>query len=75
MGSSNGGWRFFGHYNSGESISQSWVSAALEECDCNHPVMAAYGATEEEAANTMLDGRFSILPAGNSLVVFLFLVP
>ena len=53
------GWRFFGHYHAGESISQSWIAMGLEEYDCNMPIMVAYGEDEEDAASVLFDGRFS----------------
>jgi len=59
VGSSRTGWLFFGHYNLDESVTQSWHWASMEECDTNHPVTVAYGATEEEAAQILLDGRFT----------------
>jgi hypothetical protein len=55
------GWRFFGYYNQGESISQAWINMALDEAECHMPVVVAYGATEEEAAGILFDGRFSTL--------------
>jgi hypothetical protein len=53
------GWRFFGHYHAGESISQSWFAMGLEEYDCNVPIMVAYGTDEEDAAGVLFDGRFT----------------
>ena len=65
------GWRFFGSYHRGESISQSWINAALEECACNHPVILAYGGTEDEAASTLFDGRLTTQRAGTGWVIAL----
>lgn len=53
------GWRFFGHYHKGESVSQAWFNTGLEEYDCNVPIMVAYGSDEQEAAAILFDGRFS----------------
>jgi hypothetical protein len=53
------GWRFFGSYNRGESVSQSWINMALEENECHAPIVVAYGATKQDAAETLFDGRFS----------------
>jgi hypothetical protein len=53
------GWRFFGHYNKGESISDSWAFALLDEFVENCPATAAYGATINEAVETLLRGRFT----------------
>jgi len=44
-----GGWRFFGHYNKGESISDSRAFAMLDEFVDNCPATAAYGKTTSEA--------------------------
>ena len=70
-GADRSGWRFFGSYHRGESVSQSWVNASIEECTCNHPVVLAYGATEDEAASTLYDGRFSTQRAGTGWVIAL----
>jgi len=64
-----GGWRFFGSYNRGDSISQSWYNACIEECDCNHPVVLGYGSTEAEAAATLFDGRFTKTRGGTGWVM------
>jgi hypothetical protein len=53
------GWRFFGHYNKGESVSDSWAFALLDEYVENCPATAAYGNTTREAAKSLLAGRFS----------------
>ncbi len=54
-----GGWRYFGHYNKGESISDSWAFALLDEYVENCPASAAYGNTIGEALESLLMGRFS----------------
>ena len=68
-GYDRGGWRFFGSYHRGESISQSWINSLLTESELNHPVVMAYGSTEEEAAATLLDGRFTKTRGGTGWVV------
>lgn len=54
-----GGWRFFGYYNKGDSISDAWAMGMIDECDTNAPVTVSYGATPEEALGTLYKGRFS----------------
>ncbi len=54
-----GGWRFFGYYNKGESISDSWAFALLDEFVENCPATAAYGRTASEALEFLLRGRFT----------------
>jgi hypothetical protein len=54
-----GGWRFFGHYNKGESISDSWAFALLDEFVENCPATAAYGNTVSDAVESLLHGRFT----------------
>lgn len=66
MGGQVTGWRFFGHYHTGESISQAWFNMGLEEYSCNVPIMVAYGTTEEDAAHTLFDGRFTQAPVNAS---------
>ena len=39
--------------------------------DENHPIIIAYGATEEETAQTLFDGRFSIQRAGTGWAIAL----
>jgi hypothetical protein len=63
------GWRFFGHYHKGESISQAWFNMGLEEFDCNVPIVVAYGNTEQDAAATLFDGRFSHASAGTGWAI------
>jgi hypothetical protein len=58
-GADRSGWRFFGHYHNGESISESWFREMLDENPCQHPVVISYGSTLDEAAETLFDGRFS----------------
>jgi hypothetical protein len=58
------GWRFFGHYHAGESVSQAWFATGLEEYECNMPIVVAYGDTEKDAASILFDGRFSARAAG-----------
>jgi hypothetical protein len=53
------GWRFFGYYNKGESISDSWAFALLDESVENCPATAAYGKTRAEALESLFFGRFS----------------
>jgi hypothetical protein len=54
-----GGWRFFGHYHRGESISDAWAFALLDEFVENCPATAAYGQTIQEAVESLLAGHFS----------------
>jgi hypothetical protein len=58
-GLDRGGWRFFGYYNKGESISDSWAFASLDEYIENCPATAAYGKTIGQALESLLTGRFS----------------
>ena len=53
------GWRYFGYYNKGESISDSWAFALLDEYVENCPATAAYGSTTREALGSLLTGRFN----------------
>jgi hypothetical protein len=59
LGGDRGGWRYFGYYNKGESISDSWAFADLDEYVENCPVTAAFGSTTREALGTLLTGRFT----------------
>ena len=59
LGNDRNGWRFFGRYHRGSSISDAWAFALIDECPDNAPVTVAYGATEQEALQTLFDGRFS----------------
>lgn len=54
-----GGWRVFGYYNKGESISDSWAFSLLDEFVENCPATAAYGETISEATGSLLRGRFT----------------
>jgi hypothetical protein len=54
-----GGWRFFGYYNKGDSISDAWAYALLDEFVENCPATAAYGDTASEATEFLLRGRFT----------------
>ena len=58
-GVDRGGWRYFGYYNKGESVSDSWAFATLDEYIENCPVTAAYGSTTREALGSLLTGRFT----------------
>ena len=58
-GVDRGGWRYFGYYNKGESISDSWAFSVLDEYIENCPVTAAYGSTTREALGTLFTGRFT----------------
>jgi hypothetical protein len=53
-----GGWRFFGYYNKGESVSDSWAFALLDEFVENCPATATYGKTRGAALESLLQGRF-----------------
>ncbi len=53
------GWRYFGYYNKGESVSDSWAFGYLDEYIENCPVTAAYGSTTREALGSLLTGRFT----------------
>jgi hypothetical protein len=57
------GWRFYGRYNKGDSISDAWAFADLDENMPNNPVTAAFGATRDETLQTLLDGRMSLTRA------------
>ena len=52
-------WRFFGYYNKGESVSDSWAFALLDEFVENCPATAAYGNTVSDAVESLLHGRFT----------------
>lgn len=69
------GWRFFGTYHMDETAFQAWITAALEECDCNVPIVAAYGETAREAAMTLFDGRFSRNPARTGWIYVAEVIP
>jgi hypothetical protein len=60
IGNDRNGWRFFGRYHQGSSISDAWAFALIDECPDNAPVTVAYGATEQEALEALFDGRFSL---------------
>lgn len=60
---------FFSHYHRGDSIIDSFFSQELEASECNTPVTIAYGATEQEAASTLFDGRFTSQPAGTGHII------
>lgn len=62
------GWRFFGHYNKGESVSDAWAFAMLDEFVGNSPATAAYGRTTGEAVETLLRGRFTDEKAASKAV-------
>lgn len=53
------GWRFYGRYNKGESIADSWAQSKFDENLANNPVTIAYGKTLPEAVATLYTGRFS----------------
>ncbi len=53
------GWRFFGRYNKGDSISDAWAFRDMDECPENNPVTIAFGKTREAALDTLLNGRFT----------------
>jgi hypothetical protein len=63
------GWRFFKHYNLGDSVGQAWMSMALEENECHAPVVVAYGWNEVDARRTLFDGRFSKTRAAGDCAV------
>lgn len=63
VGLDRDGWRFFGRYNKGDSISDSWAFGVIDECPGNDPVTLAYGATFKETIETLIDGRFSLTKA------------
>jgi hypothetical protein len=68
-GADRSGWRFFGYYHLGDSISQSWFNEMLKENPCQHPVVIAYGSTLDEAAETLYDGRLSKERGGKGWVI------
>jgi hypothetical protein len=53
------GWRYSGYYNKGESDSDSWAFATLDENIENCPVTAAFASTTREALGSLLTGRFT----------------
>ena len=53
------GWRFFGHYHKGDSISDAWTLALIDECLRNDPASVAFGGSRTEALATLLDGRIT----------------
>ena len=53
------GWRFFGRYHKGDSISDAWGLGIIDECERNAPATTAFGATRGAALETLLDGRFA----------------
>ncbi len=59
IGNDRNGWRFFGRYHQGNSLSDAWAFALIDECPDNAPVTVAYGVTEQEALEVLFDGRFS----------------
>jgi len=69
------GWRYFSRYNAGDSLSDSWFFAGIDVSTCNVPIVAAYGSTEEEAATTLFDGRFSQSRAGTGWVIAAEVIP
>ena len=60
VGLNRDGWRFFGYYHKGDSISDAWALAVIDEYPQNAPATAAYGKTMQEAIETLFDGRFSV---------------
>ncbi|HRX86897.1 MAG TPA: DUF6345 domain-containing protein [Phycisphaerae bacterium] len=58
------GWRFYGRYNKGDSISDAWTLAQVDERPGNNAVTAAFAATRAEALTTLLESRFSTKRAG-----------
>lgn len=64
------GWRFFGRYNKGDSIADSWLLSVTDECRDNNPATIAYGASKEAAFKTAMDGRFESESAVATWAVF-----
>ncbi|MFC1857380.1 DUF6345 domain-containing protein [Thermodesulfobacteriota bacterium] len=60
VGLERDGWRFFGYYHKGNSISDAWALAVIDEYPQNAPATAAYGRTMQEAIETLFEGRFSV---------------
>jgi len=56
-------WEFFGYYNKGDSISDAWTMAMLDENFRQFPVTLAYGSSPEDALQSLRHGRFSDEPA------------
>ncbi len=52
------GWRYFGRYNKGDSLTDSFFLGDLDETHENNPLTIAYGPTQEAAFKTLVDGRF-----------------
>jgi hypothetical protein len=63
------GLRFFKNYHLNESITQAWFDMQLEECTCNIPAVVAYGSTEDDAAATLFDGRFTKERGGTGWII------
>jgi hypothetical protein len=53
------GWRFFGRYNKLDSISDAWAFASIDESLPNAPATVAYGETQNTAAKSLFEGRFT----------------
>jgi hypothetical protein len=56
------GWRFFGYYNKGDSISEAWSISQIDETSGNCPATVAYGADRAAALDTLYTDRFSREP-------------
>ena len=52
------GWRYYGWYNKGDSISDSWCFSGVDDNDINDPVSVSYGTTASDAIANLADGRF-----------------
>jgi hypothetical protein len=68
-GTESDGFRFFQYYHQGDTISQAWFNMQLNINSENVPVVVAYGKTEEEAASTLFNWRFTKERAGTGWVV------
>ncbi len=67
-GGEGSGWWFYGHYNKGDSVSDSWTLGMLDESADHFPVTIAYGQSPSDAMDTLLHGRFSVEKAGNQYI-------
>lgn len=62
---------FFSHYYKGDPIVDAFFAQELDACDCNTPVIIAFGGTPQEAASTAFDGRFETERAGTGHIMVL----
>ena len=58
-GRDRSGWRFYGYYNKGDSISEAWTASQHDEYVRNCPVTIGYGETRDAALETLYTDRFN----------------